>query len=230
MIEPRNPARPGILAWGLALGGIVLFSTLMLSQARADEIRFRSRDGILTGTVLEEGGGTVTIRFPRETIESITRAAGSREEEPKPEPVLTLEERIRKLESKVDSLPPAGPPTAGGGETGGVEGVIRWKNRPLSHGRVMIVPAKTAGMSPAPPEREPPGGAEGAPGGRRGDRYETETDEGGRYHFDRVPPGEYLIYWKPDDETGWVRRLREKPDLAVVRGDVTVLNIPAEKK
>jgi len=218
MREPRNPVRAGILPWG-ALAGIVLFSALMLSQARADEIRFKTRDGVQTGTVLEESGGTVTIRFPREAIESITRTAGKREDEPKPEPVPSLEERIRKLETKLDSLPAAGSPITNREEAGGVEGVIRWKGRPLSHGRVMIVPAKGR-----------PGGLEGAPGGERGDRYETETDAGGRYRFERVSPGEYLIYWMPDSETGWVRRLRDQPDLDVGRGNVTVLNIPAEKK
>src|SRR5574341_607146 len=207
MIESRNLARAVILALRSALGGIVLFSALMLYQAKADEIRVRTGGGVQTGTVLEEGGGTVTIRFPRASIESITRTAGNREEEPKSEPVPGLEERVRELEKKVGSLPPAGSPLQGRGGTGGVEGVIRWKDRPLSHGRVMIVPAKYAGIPPEPPENARPG-VEGAPGGGRGKRYETETDADGRYRLERVPPGEYLLYWMPDSETGWVRRLR----------------------
>lgn len=223
MRDPRNPVRPGTLPrWALA--GIVLFAGLMISRAWADEIRFKTRDGAQTGTVLEEDGGTITVRFPREAIESITRATGSRESEPKQESVPGLEERVRELEKKVGSLPTAGSPSPGGEGAGGVEGVIRWKDRPLSRGRVMIVPAKYAGLSPPPPERGGPGGVES------GDRYETETDADGRYRFERVPPGEYLLYWMPDGETGWVRRLRERPDIDVVPGGMTVLNIPEKRK
>jgi hypothetical protein len=60
--------------------------------------------------------------------------------------------------------------------------------------------------------------------------FETATDAAGKYRFERVPPGEYLFYWMPDPESGWIRRLRDKPDFEVVAGGVAVLNIPAEKK
>lgn len=224
MNEPRNRLRSDTLGWRLTLGGMALSFALLLSQAQADEIRFKSGGGVQTGIVLEEGEGTVTLRFPREAIESITRTEGKREEVRKPEPVPSFEERLRKLETKLDSLPVAESSKPGGEAAGGVEGVIHWKNRPLSHGKVMIVRAGTAGVSPPVTDMGRAGDAE------KGDRYETETDEGGRYRFERVSTGKYLIYWMPDDKTGWVRRLREKPDLDVVRGSVTVLNIPAEKK
>ena len=224
MNEPRNRLRPDILGWLLTLGGIALSFALILSRAQADEIRFKTGGGVQTGIVLEEGEGTVTLRFPREAIESITRTGGKPEEERKPGPVPSLEERVRKLETELDSLSVADSPKPGREGAGGVEGVIHWKNRPLSHGKVMIVRARTAGVSPPVTDMGRAGGVE------RGDRYETETDEGGRYRFERVSPGEYLVYWMPDGKTGWVRRLREKPDLDVVRGSVTVLNIPAEKK
>jgi len=227
-MEPRTPARRRVLARRWALAGIVLFAAGTAFTARADEIRFRSRDGAQTGTVLEENGGTVTVRFPREAIESIRLTSGKPEGEAKREPAPGLEERVRELEKKVGSLPAPAPPP-GREEAGGVEGVIRWKERPLSRGRVMIVPAKSAGLPPESMEKAKAGIA-GAPVGRKNDKYETETDDAGRYRFERVPPGEYLLYWMPNQETGWVRRLREKPDLEVVPGGMAVLNIPADKK
>lgn len=228
-MEPRTPARPRAFSRRWALAGFVLFAAWTAFTARADEIRFRSRDGAQTGTVLEENGGSVTVRFPREAIESIQRTSGKPEEETKREPAHGLEERVRDLERKVGALPASGFPAPVLEAAGGVEGVIRWKDRPLSRGRVMIVPAKVAGLPPEYREKVK-AGVEGASGGGNVDKFETETDPAGRYRFERVPPGEYLFYWMPNPETGWVRRLREKPDIEVVAGGVAVLNIPAEKK
>ena len=54
----------------------------------------------------------------------------------------------------------------------------------------------------------------------------TQTDDKGRYAFEKVPPGTYRLYWWPDFKTGWVHRLREKPDFEVLSGKLTILNIP----
>jgi hypothetical protein len=228
-LEPRTPAGHRVLARRWVFAGIVLFAAWTAFTARADEIRFRSRDGAQSGTVLEENGRTVTVRFPREAIESIRRSTGEPEGEAKREPAHGLEERVRDLERKVGVLPASGTPAPGREAEGRVEGVIRWKDRPLSRGRVMIVLAKVAGLPPESREKAKAGVA-GAPGGGKGDKFETETDAAGRYRFERVPPGEYLFYWMPSPETGWIRRLRDKPDLEVTAGGVAVLNIPADKK
>lgn len=228
MMVRRYPSEAGRLPWGGIFAGVLLSAVLAFPPGQADEIRFRTGAGVQTGTVLEENGGTVTIRFPREAIESIVRDDRTREPVPERSKPTGLEERVRELEKKMESLPAATslPPLRE--DRGGVEGVIRWRDRPLSHARVMIVPVKYAGRPPVPGEKAHPvvAGAEEVPDGS----YETRTDADGRYRFERIPPGEYLLYWMPDGETGWVRRLRDHADLAVVRGGVTVLNIPEGRK
>jgi len=226
----RNRSKAGHLPWGSVFAAFLFSAALGNPSVQADEIRFRTGAGVQTGTVLEENGGSVTIRFPREAIESIARDAGARGVEPVRGQAPGLEERVRELEKKMGSFPTAAPMSAPLEDTGGVEGVIRWKDRPLSRGRVMIVPAKYAGRPPVAGEKGHPDVAGAPAGGGKESAHETETDAVGRYRFERVPPGEYLLYWMPDSETGWVRRLRDTADLAVVRGGVTVLNIPGERK
>lgn len=226
----RHPSEAGRLPWRGVPAAVLLFAALALPPARADVIRFRTGAGVQTGTILEENGGTVTIRFPRESIDSISRETGTRGDDPGRGQAPGLEERVRELEKKMESLPAAVSMSPLPEDMGGVEGVIRWKDRPLSRGRVLIVPAKYAGRPPVAGEKARPGVA-GAPPQRGKDlSHETETDAAGRYRFERIPAGEYLLYWMPDGETGWVRRLRDTADLEVVRGGVTVLNIPAERK
>ncbi|MDP2658973.1 MAG: hypothetical protein Q8O78_11240, partial [Candidatus Deferrimicrobium sp.] len=112
------------------------------------------------------------------------------------------------------------------GEMGGVEGVIRWKGKPLVHSDVMVVLMRYTGISLASLKKAHSGSGEKD----RGIFFETTTDALGRYRFEKMPPGEYLFYWKPDVETGWVRRMNDKSDVEVLPGKMMVLNIPAERK
>jgi hypothetical protein len=223
----RNRSKSGSLPWRGILAGVLLSFALAHPPVRADEIRFRSGSDVQTGTVLKEDGGTVTVRFPREAIESIVRDGRPREDVPGPAQPPGLEERVRELEKKVESLPAAASPSPREA-SGGVEGIIRWRERPLSLARVMIVSAKEAGRPPVSGEKARPAvaGSGEVPKGS----YETRTDADGRYRFEQIPPGEYLLYWMPDGRTGWVRRLRDTADLEVVPGGMTVLNIPEERK
>jgi hypothetical protein len=156
-----------------------------------------------------------------------------------PERHRALEERVKELERKMDLLEDAVKHSGTAiskkeslgeqlveGEMGGVEGVIRWKGKPLVHSDVMVVLMRYTGISLASLKKAHSGSGDK-------DReifFETTTDALGRYCFEKVPPGEYLFYWKPDAETGWVRRMNDKSDVEVLPGKMTVMNIPAERK
>jgi len=214
--KPRTRFRLPILRGALA--GIVLLAFGSSVPAGADEIRFRSGAVAPEGTVLEENGETVTIRFPRGAIESITPEARTQPERPGGERADPgLEERVRQLERKMESLASGSGVADSREKNGDVGGTIRWKDAPLSHARVLVVPRNAAGR--------PAAGGAPVPEGS----YETRTDAEGRYRLERIPPGEYLLYWMPDETAGWVRRLRDRADLVVAPGKTTVLNIPEER-
>jgi hypothetical protein len=113
-------------------------------------------------------------------------------------------------------------------EMGGVQGTIVWQGKPLDNAKVRIDLETYTGFSIAAVKHMLGIGKEEATA--RDVSFETQTDSQGRYSFPQVPPGYYRLYWLPDPQTGWVRRLREKPDFEVVPGNVIVQNIPGKKK
>jgi protocatechuate 3,4-dioxygenase beta subunit len=70
------------------------------------------------------------------------------------------------------------------------------------------------------------GNEKGSSESDQGISLSTQTDSQGRYNFDKVPPGSYRLYWWPDFKTGWIHRLREKPDFEVLSGKLTIQDIP----
>ncbi|MEF9437246.1 MAG: hypothetical protein L0922_00295 [Candidatus Mariimomonas ferrooxydans] len=227
----------------------------MLSPGYAEEIIFKDEKGVQTGTVLEEDEKTVTIRFPRKSIKSIVRgqeeaAAVEKNRYLKSvSPVNTqLQERLEQLQKRIERLEKnlqedkkAGVlPTSPGPsknvaaykqilqeEMGQIEGIILWKKKPLVNGSVKTVLEKYTGFSMASLKKMFSGDTE-----KSSDQivFETKTDLQGRYIFEKVPPGLYRLYWIPDNETGWVHRIREKPDFEVIAGKLTIQNIPGGKK
>ena len=113
-------------------------------------------------------------------------------------------------------------------EMGSVEGVIKWQNEPLKNRKVKIVLERYTGFSPAALEKWYSDDKEKSL--KNGIVLETQTDSNGRYIFHEAPPGYYRLYWMPDAKTGWIRRLREKPDIEVTTGNLTVENVPEKKK
>ncbi len=58
---------------------------------------------------------------------------------------------------------------------------------------------------------------------KEGIEFETVTDQDGKYRFDPIPVGSYKLKWQLPDDTGWIRRLRDKPDVDVEAGTTKVL-------
>ncbi|MGR3220213.1 MAG: carboxypeptidase-like regulatory domain-containing protein [Candidatus Anammoxibacter sp.] len=56
---------------------------------------------------------------------------------------------------------------------------------------------------------------------KRGENFETLTDENGMYYFKNVTPGNYKLFWKPSYETSWIRRMHMNPDFIVSPGRTT---------
>jgi hypothetical protein len=54
---------------------------------------------------------------------------------------------------------------------------------------------------------------------KEGLRFETITDENGRYLFEKVNPGGYKVYWKPPHGSSWIRSIKMEPDLFVEAGE-----------
>jgi hypothetical protein len=113
-------------------------------------------------------------------------------------------------------------------EMGGVHGIIVWQGKPLDNGKVRIDLETYTGFSIAAVKRMLGIAKEETTAQQVS--FETQTDSLGRYSFSQVPPGYYRLYWLPDSQTGWVHRLREKPDFEVISGNEIVQNIPEKKK
>jgi hypothetical protein len=264
------------------LGIFTLLSLLWLSSScLADEILFQDQKDPQIGTILNEDEQSVTIRFSRESIKSITRnqegvpaalptkviweekgdyvvlkiprqaiqiqASETQASASAPTPgsaasgALLAQERTTPPEKKSNDSEPAivaqvSEPSKDATthqkllqeEMGGVQGVIAWQGKPLDNGKVMIALETYTGFSISAIKSMLKGGKEKSTVHEVS--FETQTDSQGRYSFSKVPPGYYRLYWMPDPQTGWVRRLRENPDFEVISGNVIVQNIPDKKK
>ncbi|MFV1975627.1 MAG: carboxypeptidase-like regulatory domain-containing protein [Candidatus Scalindua sp.] len=87
---------------------------------------------------------------------------------------------------------------------GRVTGRMFYKGKPLPGCQVKITMLEKWGIFGKPKE---------------GLRFETITDENGRYLFEKVNPGGYKIYWKPPHESSWIRSIKMEPDLFVDAGE-----------
>jgi len=259
-----------------------IFLTCLFSfPCFADEIMFQNQKGPQTGVIVGEDDQSVTIRFPKEAIKSVTRSGAEHTtplsskviwEEGKDYLILKIPRqsiRVVPQETRAGTLPMKREATApslsqgnekavrseeapekiGKAETGyvsgspvnksthqellkeemgSVEGVIMWQGKPLKNRKVKILLERYTGFSLAALKKWFETDKEKSPGDEI--VLETQTDSQGRYVFREAPPGYYRLYWMPDINTGWIRRLQEKPDIEVISGNRTVENVPEKKK
>ncbi len=260
---------------------VIILSCLFSFPCAADEILFQNQKGPQTGVVVGEDNQSVTIRFPKSAIKSVSRTVDDSSttlsgkviwEEGKDYLILKIPRwSIRIVPQKTQTPAPSmkqelatpvfsqkgekavrseGPPERIGKagtenlsgsptkmnahqallkeEMGSVEGVIMWQEKPLRNRKVKIVLERYTGFSLAALEKWFAADKEKSP--QDGIVLETQTDSKGYYVFHEAPPGYYRLYWMPDQSTGWIRRLREKPDIEVTTGNLTVENVPEKKK
>ncbi len=55
---------------------------------------------------------------------------------------------------------------------------------------------------------------------KKGAEFETTTDREGRFFFPKVPVGCYQFKWLPKGSDAWIRRLTDKPDITLIKGQI----------
>lgn len=58
---------------------------------------------------------------------------------------------------------------------------------------------------------------------QEGAEYTTVTDKEGKYQFYNLPAGDYKVKWQLPRDKGWIRRLKDKPDVTVQEGKTSFL-------
>ena len=210
--------------WLVAILFIALLGVYSSAQAQdtksSDEMKEEIKREILQE--LRSGGGEdaksdADIRALRESIkreimEELRKELGSSNDAPK---VLKeeLKEDLRKeFRRELDLRPPESHPQAVqlvAAGAGHAEGQILERGRGLVGCKVKLV-----GLS---------GQSTKFRGYTEGEEFQTITDEQGEYHFTAIPVGDYKIKWELPGDRGWIKRLRNVPDVTVVSGRTSVL-------
>ena len=195
--------------------------------------------------IWEEGKDYLILKIPRRSIRIVPQKHQAKTSLMKQESAITdfsrKDEKAVRSEVPPENIEKSGTEYASGSpakmnaqqemlkeEMGSVQGVIMWQEKPLKNRPVKIVLERYTGFSFAAVEKWIAADKEKSP--RDGIVLKTQTNSKGYYIFPEVPPGSYRLYWMPDAKTGWIRRLREKPDIEVTTGNLTVENVPEKKK
>ncbi len=187
----------------LRLWVVVLFTGCLplatVSVGGADTIFLKEKPEGNRGVVVEETDEHILIRFPRSEIRRIRRDGDTFRPRTNAEgwrgsaTSPDKEEQVRSSE----------------GPVGAVEGRILYRGRGLAGCSVKLIrhieSTTFLGMF-----KEAKEGAE----------FETVTGEDGVYRFVEVPPGKYLLRWRPRGSDSWIRILSERQyDLIVEKGE-----------
>ncbi len=212
----------------MSLMGLVVLMTAWLSPTYClgDEIGLKDKGAQKSDTQL--------ILEKLEQLEKRIERLEKKQAEPKQtglSPIPLPRPEIMQEESKgTGSSSPTPPKSAKKGdlheqllqeELGSVQGVILWQGKPLVNGKVKIELENYTGVSLASVKKMLSRDDKESYETDQGISLNTQTDAKGRYVFEKVPPGTYRLYWWPDFKTGWVHRLREKPDFEVITGKLT---------
>ena len=262
--------------WPARTATVLCVTFLFSLPCLADEIEFQNAKGPQIGVVIKEDTGSVTIRFQRQAIKSITHRESVNSSDPGDKVVwqaskdyLILKiprDSIRVVPQQAEAPAPVGnqgaAPSLGLGdntgagrtvppepavatvavpsstatrnmrtqqaEMGSAQGVIMWQKMPLPNARVKIVLQRYTGFSMAALKRWH--ASNGALQREEPIALETRTDAKGHYFFPKAPPGFYRLYWMPEPGAGWIRRLRETPDLEIISGNPTIENVPEKMR
>lgn len=197
--------------------------------------------------IVEDSDEYITVKVPRQKLQTTPAPARVASQPQVREPLpggsdTQIIEKVERLEKKLEGIEKASvaassAPSNKGlshetllrDEMGSVEGAILWKQIPLKGAPVKLVMERYTGFSVAAVKQMFSSSKENSP---EKDQVviESQTDDQGRYTFAQVPPGTYDLYWMPDIQSGWIHRLRDKPDVEVAPGKLAVLNIPEKKK
>ncbi len=55
------------------------------------------------------------------------------------------------------------------------------------------------------------------------EEYQTVTDQDGKYRFNNLPAGPYKLKWELPGDKGWIRRIKDKPDVVIKKGSTNTL-------
>ena len=55
------------------------------------------------------------------------------------------------------------------------------------------------------------------------EEYQTVTDQDGKYRFNNLPAGPYKLKWELPGDKGWIRRVKDRPDVEIKKGSTRTL-------
>lgn len=214
----------------LALTTVLLLVGLPSLFAQ-DRVFLKSRPEGNVGYVVEIRDNYVVIRFPIEELIRVVRqseAAGRPESSAETDPAAGQTSKS-SLIGEIPSSPPLIKIPAGAfalprlsdgrittetiavsqdlPDTGEVVGQVLFDGKALPGCKLKLVRLKRtfAGYSEA--EEQSP--------------LVTTSDSSGTYRFKAIPPGSYKLKWAPDGSDSWIRKVGEKPDVIVERGQAS---------
>lgn len=191
-------------------GFVVRFPKDAIQRIEADQLPAKTDNAALQGKVIwQENERYITISFPKEHVaRSIAETT--------PDAGLVTEDipDMQAMPSMSSPFPARASMTT---STGTVQGKVVWDGQPLRNCEVRVVMVgspspmlRAARLLQRDQQDEPPQVSK-----------VTRTNAHGQYTFDGIIPGEYDVYWRPAGKKGWVRRLKEYPDLLVMTGEPT---------